>query len=391
MITRHGKNFLQNFLTIFLRTTHTRLVMCTVRRIETACIHMGTPQHNWCITVKNDVLFVLQSLFDRLMDLTVIIPTYNRANLLRQAVDSAIEDLTSHATGIRYEIIIVDDGSSDTTEAVLKRYTPPIKVIKQAHKGANSARNQGLWKASGKYIRFVDSDDRLAPGITERQMKILERSKADVCYGDWLDTFSDSSGITSTATSVQSMGPVTDPVEALLGDRWCAPFCYLLSRKSACDIQGWDESLEGCQDLDFILRIALSGYQFQHVPVLAGYYHHHAGHRISRNSKIIWCNAKKKIFLKAITTLTDNSNWTQGRREAIAASLLRLAKIFFGVDRGQFHECIKQLNNITPQFKPPGLLYRSMVGFFGFEVTESILEIRRKHFLRQRRVVDRYR
>ena len=88
--------------------------------------------------------------------ISVIIPTYNRENIITRAIDSVI-----HQTYKNWELIIVDDGSKDKTEEVIKPYLKNHKVSYhyQKNKGVCEARNYGIKKAKGEYIAFLDSDD----------------------------------------------------------------------------------------------------------------------------------------------------------------------------------------------------------------------------------------
>jgi glycosyltransferase involved in cell wall biosynthesis len=88
------------------------------------------------------------------MSVSVIIPTYNRAELVQETIDSVLRQ-----TYKDYEIIVIDDGSTDDTEHKLKRYGNDINYIKQNNKGLNAARNRALDIASGEYIALLDSDD----------------------------------------------------------------------------------------------------------------------------------------------------------------------------------------------------------------------------------------
>src|SRR3954470_1810603 len=85
---------------------------------------------------------------------SVIIPTYNYARYLPQAIDSALGQ--THAP---LEVIVVDDGSTDDTPRVLEAYASRIRVIRQANQGAGAARNAGIAAARGEYVAFLDSDD----------------------------------------------------------------------------------------------------------------------------------------------------------------------------------------------------------------------------------------
>ncbi|WP_426267171.1 glycosyltransferase family 2 protein [Sphingomonas sp. LHG3443-2] len=95
-------------------------------------------------------------------DVSIIIPTYNRAALLSGAIDSAL------AQGERYEVIVVDDGSTDDTAALLAGYGDRIRVLRQANKGPSAARNLAAEAARGDYLFFADSDDLIEPSAVGR-------------------------------------------------------------------------------------------------------------------------------------------------------------------------------------------------------------------------------
>ena len=99
------------------------------------------------------------------MKISVIIPTYNRQNLVQRAIKSALsQTLKPH------EIIVIDDGSTDDTINILKSY--PIKVLTQKNQGVSSARNLGIKNSSGDVIAFLDSDDEWFVTKLEEQVKL---------------------------------------------------------------------------------------------------------------------------------------------------------------------------------------------------------------------------
>lgn len=118
---------------------------------------------------------------------SIVIPTYNRKELLIEAVSSCIKQEYKNI-----EIIIIDDGSSDGTESVVENMLNTkwqeykIKYFKQKNSGASAARNFGIQKAKGKYIQFLDSDDILFPEKLKLQVSKLEdniESEVCSCYG----------------------------------------------------------------------------------------------------------------------------------------------------------------------------------------------------------------
>lgn len=100
---------------------------------------------------------------------SVIIPTYNRAHLIVEALESVFAQ-----TYADFEVIVVDDGSTDDTEEILAPYRDRIRYIKQENAGVSAARNHGIFEAKGEYIAFLDSDDIWFPEKLEKQMRFFE-------------------------------------------------------------------------------------------------------------------------------------------------------------------------------------------------------------------------
>jgi len=102
---------------------------------------------------------------------SIIIPTYNRAGLLGRAIDSVlIQDYPA------FELLVVDDGSSDATPELLAGYGSSLRVITQKNRGASAARNAGIRAARHDLLAFLDSDDQFAPGKLARQAAAMARA-----------------------------------------------------------------------------------------------------------------------------------------------------------------------------------------------------------------------
>jgi glycosyltransferase involved in cell wall biosynthesis len=114
---------------------------------------------------------------------TIVIPTYNRARLIGRAVASALA-----AAGPGDEVVVVDDGSTDDTEAALRPYLPRIRYLRTANGGAGAARNRGIREARTPLVAFLDSDDEWLPDKLHLQRALL------ACRPDVLFCFSDFGG-----------------------------------------------------------------------------------------------------------------------------------------------------------------------------------------------------
>ena len=120
-----------------------------------------------------------------MLKVSVIIPTYNRADMLGDALDSVLKQ-----TYTNWEVIVVDDGSTDDTQSVMTRYTDPrIHYVYQANKGLPGARNTGIRHAQGEYLALLDSDDVFLPHRLERQLALAEADPAiGVVAGGCIET-----------------------------------------------------------------------------------------------------------------------------------------------------------------------------------------------------------
>ncbi|MGE0267442.1 MAG: glycosyltransferase [Candidatus Omnitrophota bacterium] len=113
---------------------------------------------------------------------SIIIPTFNRSALLQKALGSVINQSYKN-----FEIIVVDDGSTDDTESVVEVFRKQIKFelkyLRQANQGVSAARNNGILAAKGEFICFLDSDDLYSPNTLELRAKALDLYKVEVVFG----------------------------------------------------------------------------------------------------------------------------------------------------------------------------------------------------------------
>src|SRR5215208_5313189 len=113
---------------------------------------------------------------------SAIIPTYNRWPVLREAVDSVLAQ-----TYRSFELIVVDDGSTDATADSLRQMEGCVRLIVQANCGVSTARNRGVEVARGRYLAFLDSDDLWLPNKLAAQVEFLEsRVNYQICQTEEL-------------------------------------------------------------------------------------------------------------------------------------------------------------------------------------------------------------
>src|SRR2546430_1863396 len=122
---------------------------------------------------------------------SVIIPAFNSARFLGEAIDSALSQ-----THTNIEVIVVNDGSTDGTDDLVQRYLHSIRYLKQSNRGLSGARNVGFKASSGTFICFLDADDILLPEKFERQLALFEREPdIGIVISGYFDIDSDGSTI----------------------------------------------------------------------------------------------------------------------------------------------------------------------------------------------------
>jgi glycosyltransferase involved in cell wall biosynthesis len=186
---------------------------------------------------------------------SVIMPAYNTAHLIAGSLDSALQQTFSD-----FEIIVVNDGSPDTTELerVLAPYMSRIVYIKQENKRASGARNTAIGKARGEFLAFLDSDDIWLPDHLTSQMQLFAENPAlDLVYSNCLSV-GDPTRTHEFMSRCPSQGEAT--FLALAVERCQIPVSTVVARKSALERAGlFDESLTRCDDYDMWLRAAFHG------------------------------------------------------------------------------------------------------------------------------------
>lgn len=201
---------------------------------------------------------------------SVIISAYNQGKYLEDALNSVLNQ-----TFTDWECIIANDGSTDNTEQIAKKYVKSdnrFKYIYQENKGLSGARNTGIRDSVGEYFQFLDADDLILPEKLQLQVDFLENNpKFDVIYSDfrWFKFFSKNKYLPSEK---RLPGAILDRL--ILEE--CMPIHSFLLRKRCIEKAGlFDESLECYEDRDFWVRIAYSGFKFYSMDKILALYRVH--------------------------------------------------------------------------------------------------------------------
>ena len=190
---------------------------------------------------------------------SVVMPVWNRAEVVGGAIASALAQ-----TRDDFELIVVDDGSTDAIEDAVRPFLshPAVRLLRRPHQGVCAARNAGIEAAVGTIIAYLDSDNRWHPTFLERMTAALDRTGARLAYCDF--NVYRRHPLTRRLRLAGRRSP-TFRFSALLDDN-CIDINTVVHERSLVDsVGGWDEQLERMNDWDFILRLT-SHVEPLHVP-----------------------------------------------------------------------------------------------------------------------------
>ncbi len=181
---------------------------------------------------------------------SIILPTYNRADYIRSALDSVFSQ-----TFRNWELVIIDDGSTDDTVAVINDYDDSrIVYLYQENRGVSAARNHGIEKCRGQYIALLDSDDEWLPKKLEKQLRYMQENDFEICQTDeiWI----------RNGKRVNQPKKYSKPegwfFESSLQMCLISPSCTIFTRKAWDVIGPFDVEMPSCEDYDMWLRACLA-------------------------------------------------------------------------------------------------------------------------------------
>ena len=179
---------------------------------------------------------------------SVIIPTYNRGWFLAEAIDSVLaQDFKD------YEVIVVDDGSTDNTREILDTYGQDIIVLRQANKGVSTARNRGIAEAGGQLVAFLDSDDLWLPRKLSRQVDYFNLNPDTVINQTEEIWMRNDVRVNPKDRHRKPSGMIFErSLELCL----VSPSAVMIQRTLFDAVGVFDDNLPACEDYDLWLRIS---------------------------------------------------------------------------------------------------------------------------------------
>lgn len=190
------------------------------------------------------------------MKISVIIPNYNRADLIGETIENLLKQSRPPE-----ELIVVDDGSTDDSVEKIRSYGDRVTLIQQENSGPGAARNRGFEASTGELIQFMDSDDLASLNKLKVQSDALMKSNADFAYCPWVRTEINGESMKFIGSLLQSQAvPDWKPMFEWALGRWCLVFQNCLFRRECLEAAGkYRTDLMPTEDSEYLIRILHRG------------------------------------------------------------------------------------------------------------------------------------
>jgi glycosyltransferase involved in cell wall biosynthesis len=186
---------------------------------------------------------------------TVVIPVFNGKRYLVEALESVFAQTYRDC-----EVICVDDGSTDGSAECLEGYAGRVTVVRQPNSGQGAARNVGIERAAGRYVAFLDQDDRWYSSKLEREVRVLqERPEAVLVYSNSDRMDCEGRLLQVGATLAERATALASPLGRLIGEGLVLPSSMLVRREVLVRVGGFDPHLTGFEDFDLCARLKQHG------------------------------------------------------------------------------------------------------------------------------------
>lgn len=310
------------------------------------------------------------------MLVSILIPCYNAERWIAQAIRSALEQ-----SWLEKEVIVVDDGSTDGSLEIIKRFADRVRWESGPNRGGNAARNRLLQLARAEWLQYLDADDYLLPEKVAAQMRFLAtRPETDIVFGPvtmehW-----------SEAEIRRELLPVREPHDLwVLLARWYLPQtgASLWRKQAIVEVGGWKPAQPCCQEHELYLRLLMADKRFAYSESGGAVYRQWGEHTVCKRDRPEVRRRRLEIEQQAEDFLRERGELTPARHWAINQARFEMARTAWQHDRTEAFAIVGTIKQSHPGFVPAGDAaphhYRMMYRLFGFGPTETLAQwVRRR-------------
>lgn len=306
---------------------------------------------------------------------SILIPCYNAERWIAQAITSALEQTWSQK-----EIIVVDDGSTDGSLAVIRSFADRIRWETGPNRGGNAARNRLLELARGEWVQYLDADDYLLPSKVAQQMEfVAAQPSTDFVFGPaTLEYWSE-------LTARKQILPIPEPHDHwILLASWGLPQtgAPLWRKQAILDVGGWKLDQPCCQEHELYLRLLIGGKRFAYCPSNGAVYRQWSNETVCKKDISEVHRRRLKIEQDLEDHLRRSQRLTRDRLGAINQARFEIARGAWQYNRTFARELIDHVHSLDRGFSPKGpaapLSYRIVYKSLGFGAAEKLAAAFRK-------------
>ncbi len=282
---------------------------------------------------------------------SVIVPCYNAEEWLCETLDSVNAQEIGHD---EMEIIVVDDGSTDNSAAIVKDKYPRVHLITTENRGPSAARNTGTRESSGEFLQYLDADDILPPGKVKRQLAVIGKDgrNIDIVYGDWRKIRENGDGIWEKKEIIKQT--LNDPEIDIFTDFWCPTTAYLFRRSIVNKAGGWDATLKVVDDPYFMMKCVFQGAQFEYSPGIAAYYRVHTAGSVSTRDHSVFISEVFRNAERVEKAWAGTGGITGKRKKALMKVYGQVARASYEENKELFDRAYSKLETFAPGYIPAG-------------------------------------
>jgi glycosyltransferase involved in cell wall biosynthesis len=306
---------------------------------------------------------------------SILIPCYNAERWIAQTIESALAQ-----TWIEKEILVMDDGSTDGSLEIVKRFGDRIRWETGPNRGGNAARNRLLALARGDWVQYLDADDYLVPEKISKQVSSLhECPETDILFSPFILEHWSEKGVRIETTIV----PEPHDIWVLLA-RWFLPGTGsgIWRKQALIDVGGWNERQPCCQEHELYLRLLMAARRFTYCPHAGYVYRQWSEQTVCKRNKRETHRQRLEIEQRVEEFLHKHDELTPCRKWAINMARFEIARIAWQRDHDEALSIVRTIRSTHQEFIPAGNaappIYQMAFRMFGFRFAETIADWRRR-------------